>query len=63
MGLAFYRYKRRDVPAVRTHALDRGSPFPITRLDLLSFSVAIGARNDYRGRNLAYHEAGLVEVI
>ena len=35
----------------------------ITRLDLLSFTVTVGARNDHRGRDLTYHEAGLVEVV
>ncbi|KAK8095151.1 uncharacterized protein PG998_014375 [Apiospora kogelbergensis] len=63
MDLAFYRYKRRDAPTVRTYALDRGSPFPIARLDPLSFPAVIGARNDHRGRDLAHHEAGLVEVV
>ena len=63
MSLALYRYKRRDAPAIRTHALDRGNPFPVARLDLLSFPAAIGTRNDYRGRDLAYYKAGLVEVV
>ena len=63
MGFAFYRYKRRDTPAVRINALDHGNLFAVTRLDFLSFPVAIGARNDYRGRDLAYYKAGLVEVI
>ena len=60
---AFHYYERRDAPAVRTHALDHGHPFPIARLDLFSLSAPIGAGHDYRGRDLAHHEAGLVEVV
>ena len=55
--------KRRDTPAVGTDALDYGNPFAITRLDLLSFTVTVGARDDYSGRDLAHHKAGLVEVV
>ena len=43
--------------------MDRGNPFAIARLDLLSFPVAIGARNNHRGRDLAHYKAGLVEVV
>lgn len=60
---AFHGDKRREALTVRTDTLDHGDPFPIARLDLLSLSAPIGAGYDYRGRDLAYHEAGLVEVI
>ena len=55
--------ERRDTPAIGTDALDYGNPFAIARLDLLSFAVTVGARNDHRGRDLTHHEAGLVEVV
>ena len=60
---ALHDDKQRDVPAVGTDALNHGNLFPITRLDLFSLSAAIGAGYDYRGRDLAYYKAGLIEVI
>ena len=55
--------ERRDTPAVGIDALDYGNPFAIARLDLLSFAVTVGARNDYSGSDLVHHKAGLVEVV
>ena len=55
--------ERRDTLAVGIDALDHGNPFPITRLDFFSLPAPVDARHDYRGRDLAYYKAGLVEVI
>ena len=60
---ALYHNERRDTPAIGTDTLDYGNPFAIARLDLLSFAVTVGARNDYSRRDLAHYKAGLVEVI
>ena len=63
MVSALYHDERRDTLTVRTYTLDHGNPFPVSRLDLLSFTVTFSARNDYYGRDLAYYKAGLVKVI
>ena len=63
MVSALYHDERRDTLAVGIDALDHGNPFPITRLDFFSLPAPVDARHDYRGRDLAHHEAGLVEVV
>ena len=60
---ALNEQNRGYIKTIATDAGDRGSPFPVARLNSLASSTSIGPGNNHTRAYLAHHKAGLVEVV
>ena len=60
---ALNEQKRGYIKTIATNTGNRGRPFPVARLNSLTFTTSIRTRNNHKWANCAHYKAGLIKVV